>query len=198
MPPNKSLILEGPEGSLAKFGIKDLTFTHTPGHCKGHIVYHHKPSGYMLAGDFADVLKDNDGGYSFKTMCARTCNMTDAHDTICRCAADTLSLLAAVHDPAARKAPASPAWVSGMRSALEICESLCCTHVHAACQHPGAGRGAPMRRWCCRIVHKMDYKLLLPYHDARKSGWSKAELIPLAEEYSNCTGSKPAAEQVSE
>lgn len=32
----------------------------------------------------------------------------------------------------------------------------------------------------------MDYKLLLPYHDARKSGWTKEELIPLAQEYAGC------------
>jgi hypothetical protein len=84
VPANKSYILTGPEGDLKKYGINDLTFTHTPGHCKGHIVYHHKPSGYMLAGDFADVLKHADGSYSFKTMCARTCNISEAHDTVCR------------------------------------------------------------------------------------------------------------------
>ena len=57
VPANRSLILEGPKGDLAAFGVHSLTFTHTPGHCRGHVVYHHKPTGYMLAGDFADVLR---------------------------------------------------------------------------------------------------------------------------------------------
>lgn len=57
VPANRSLILEGPKGDLAKFGVHSLSFTHTPGHCRGHVVYHHKPTGYMLAGDFADVLR---------------------------------------------------------------------------------------------------------------------------------------------
>ncbi|CAL8466588.1 g6124 [Coccomyxa elongata] len=121
MPPNRSLILEGPEGDLAKFGVHDLTFTHAPGHCRGHVVYHHKPSGYLLAGDFTDILPSEDGGYRLKTMCATTCNITEAHETV------------------------------------------------------------------CRVIHRMDYKLLLPYHDARKSGWTKEELIPMAQQYSNCS-----------
>ncbi|KAK9909599.1 hypothetical protein WJX75_004745 [Coccomyxa subellipsoidea] len=120
MPANRSLILEGPSGDLAKFGVHDLTFTHAPGHCRGHVVYHHKPSKYMLAGDFTDVLRNEDGSYALKTMCATTCNITEAKETV------------------------------------------------------------------CRVVHGMDYKLLLPYHDARKSGWTKEELIPLAREYAGC------------
>ena len=118
VPANKSLILEGPEGSLAKFGIKDLTFTHTPGHCKGHVVYHHKPSGYMLAGDFADVIKNWEGNYFFKTMCARTCNMTDAHDTVCRWGLHTLFL-----------SFTNPQACSCMKKARACSQS----HVHAFC-----------------------------------------------------------------
>lgn len=39
----------------------------------------------------------------------------------------------------------------------------------------------------CRVIHGMDYKLLLIYHDARKSGWTKEEIIPMAQQYSNCS-----------
>ena len=38
-----------------------------------------------------------------------------------------------------------------------------------------------------RVVHQMSPKLYLPYHDARKSGWTKEELIPMAEKYSQCS-----------
>lgn len=47
-------------------------------------VYHHKPSKYMLAGDFTDVLRNEDGSYALKTMCATTCNITEAKETVCR------------------------------------------------------------------------------------------------------------------
>lgn len=47
-------------------------------------MYHHKPSKYMLAGDFTDVLRNEDGSYALKTMCATTCNITEAKETVCR------------------------------------------------------------------------------------------------------------------
>lgn len=85
VPKNISLILEGPEGDMKKFGVHDLTFVHAPGHCRGHVVFPHKPSGWLLAGDFTDVMATDDGGYALKTMCATTCNITEAHETVCKC-----------------------------------------------------------------------------------------------------------------
>ena len=78
-------IARGDSGDLSKFGVHDLTFMRAPGHCSGHVVYHHKPSGYLLAGDFTDVIQQEDGSYEIKTMCnSHTCNITQAHETICR------------------------------------------------------------------------------------------------------------------
>lgn len=78
-------IARGDSGDLSKFGVHDLTFTRAPGHCSGHVTYHHKPSGYLLAGDFTDVIQQEDGSYEIKTMCnSHTCNITQAHETICR------------------------------------------------------------------------------------------------------------------
>lgn len=85
MPEEWALILKGESGDLARFGVHDLTFTHAPGHCRGHVVYHHNPSGCMLAGDFTDVIQREDGSYYIKTMCNKTtCNITQAHETVCR------------------------------------------------------------------------------------------------------------------
>ena len=50
MPKDWALILKGDSGDLTRFGVRDLTFAQAPGHCSGHVVYNHKPSGYMLAG----------------------------------------------------------------------------------------------------------------------------------------------------
>ena len=85
MPKSWVLIIKGESGDLAKFGVHDLAFTHAPGHCRGHVVYLHKPSKYLLAGDFTDVIEQADGSYEIKTMCNKTtCNITQAHETICK------------------------------------------------------------------------------------------------------------------
>ena len=87
MPKDWALILKGDSGDLNSFGVKSLTFARAPGHCSGHVVYNHKPSGYMLAGDFTDIIQGEDGSYKMHTMCNKsTCNITLAHETICRCA----------------------------------------------------------------------------------------------------------------
>ena len=85
IPKRWAYIARGESGDLSKVGVHDLTFMHAPGHCSGHVVYHHKPSGYLLAGDFTDVIQQEDGSYEIKTMCnSHTCNITQAHETICR------------------------------------------------------------------------------------------------------------------
>ena len=85
MPKDWALILKGDSGDLTRFGVRDLTFARAPGHCSGHVVYNHKPSGYMLAGDFTDIIQGDDGSYKMHTMCNKsTCNITLAHETICR------------------------------------------------------------------------------------------------------------------
>ena len=85
MPKDWALILQGGKGDLTEFGVRDLNFAQAPGHCSGHVVYSHKPSGYMLAGDFTDIIQGEDGSYKMHTMCNKsTCNITLAHETICR------------------------------------------------------------------------------------------------------------------
>ena len=94
MPKDWALILKGDSGDLTQFGVRDLTFARAPGHCSGHVVYNHKPSGYMLAGDFTDIIQGEDGSYKMHTMCNKsTCNITLAHETICRCEESRLQLM---------------------------------------------------------------------------------------------------------
>ena len=38
----------------------------------------------------------------------------------------------------------------------------------------------------CKIQNDVPFKTILPYHDALKKGYSKAELKPLVEAYSKC------------
>ena len=97
MPKDWALILKGETGDLTAFGVHDLTFMRAPGHCKGHVVYNHKPSGHMLAGDFTDIIHGEGSSYKMHTMCNKsTCNITQAHETICRWALYPAIYIAAI------------------------------------------------------------------------------------------------------
>ena len=119
MSKDRLISLKGKQGSLSSIGIPEVTWTHTPGHSPGHVVYLHS-SKYLLGGDFADVL-DTNGTASLMTMCGGTCDMSLAKKSI------------------------------------------------------------------CTIAHDLEFDTILPYHDAFKKGYSKAELKPLAESYAQCS-----------
>ena len=53
----QTIVIKGEEGDLAALGIHDLHFYLTPGHSPGLVLWLHKPSNYLLAGDFTDVVK---------------------------------------------------------------------------------------------------------------------------------------------
>ena len=55
------MALRGSGGDLSALGVPGVTWEHTPGHAPGHVVYLHSPSGTLLAGDLADVLRDPPG-----------------------------------------------------------------------------------------------------------------------------------------
>ena len=78
------LQMRGSSGSLEFMGVPEVSWTHTPGHSPGHVVFHHK-SGMLLGGDFADVLQTNGSPY-LKTMCGRTCNISVAKQSVCQIA----------------------------------------------------------------------------------------------------------------
>lgn len=86
MEKDRLLLMKGASGSLDFIGISELTWTHTPGHSPGHVVFHHK-SGMLLGGDFADVL-ESEGKPYLKTMCGRTCDLPTAKQSICAIAKD--------------------------------------------------------------------------------------------------------------
>lgn len=84
MEKQRLLQMKGSSGSLKFIGIPDVTWTHTPGHSPGHVVFQHK-SGLLLGGDFADVLQTNGSPY-LKTMCGRTCDLSVAKQSVCQIA----------------------------------------------------------------------------------------------------------------
>jgi len=118
MTKDRMILLEGQEGSLKTIGIPEMTWSFTPGHSPGHVVYKHH-SGILLGGDFADVLKV-DGKHALKVMCPVTCDLDTAKKSI------------------------------------------------------------------CKIAQDLDYSRIQPYHDSWKTGYTKAELLPLAKSYAGC------------
>ena len=86
MSKDRLTLLEGEEGSLKALGVPEMTWSFTPGHSPGHVVYQHK-SGILLGGDFADVLKIN-GKHELKVMCPSTCDLALAKSSICKIAQD--------------------------------------------------------------------------------------------------------------
>ncbi|DBB07616.1 hypothetical protein WJX82_001357 [Trebouxia sp. C0006] len=118
MTKDRMILLEGQEGSLKTIGIPEMTWSFTPGHSPGHVVYKHH-SGILLGGDFADVLKV-DGRHALKVMCPVTCDLDTAKKSI------------------------------------------------------------------CKIAQDLDYSRIQPYHDSWKTGYTKAELLPLANSYAGC------------
>lgn len=118
MTKDRMLFLEGQDGSLKSIGVPEMTYSFTPGHSPGHVVYKHT-SGILLGGDFADVLK-TDGKHTLKVMCPVTCDIRVAKQSVCKIAKD------------------------------------------------------------------LNYTRILPYHDSWKTGYTKAELLPLAKSYAGC------------
>ncbi len=84
MDKERLLLMKGSKGTLDFLGVSEITWTHTPGHSPGHVVFHHK-SGLMLGGDFADVLQTAGKPY-LKTMCGRTCDLQLAKQSVCQIA----------------------------------------------------------------------------------------------------------------
>lgn len=118
MDQERLLLMKGATGSMEFLGIPEITWTHTPGHSPGHVVFNLK-SGLMLGGDFADVLQTNGKPY-LKTMCGRTCDLALAKQSV------------------------------------------------------------------CKIAHGLEFTKILPYHDALKKGYTRQELLPLADAYAGC------------
>lgn len=45
---------------------------------------------------------------------------------------------------------------------------------------------AMAKKSICKIAQDLDYSKILPYHDSWKTGYTKAELLPLAKSYAGC------------
>jgi glyoxylase-like metal-dependent hydrolase (beta-lactamase superfamily II) len=56
VPADRVTLLSGSAGKLSGIGAPGLSWHHLPGHSPSHVVYIHKRSGQVLAGDIADVL----------------------------------------------------------------------------------------------------------------------------------------------
>lgn len=49
---------------------------------------------------------------------------------------------------------------------------------------------AVAKKSICHIVRDLKYSRILPYHDAFKVGYSKSEMLPMAEAYAHCSTAK--------